>query len=85
MGESEFWKYVGIGCITNLSWNMLGKSIKSFFFFFDFFFYITGNTKIMLTLKVSNIVNAKMYNLCIFLSALEGRCIYKFNTTEHSK
>ena len=29
IGGSEFWKYVGIDCITDLSWNMLGKSIKS--------------------------------------------------------
>ena len=29
MGDSEFWKYVGIDSVTDLSWNMLGKSIKS--------------------------------------------------------
>ena len=29
MGGSEFLKYVGIDCITDLSWNMLGRSIKS--------------------------------------------------------
>ena len=29
IGGSEFWKYVGIDCDTDLSWNILGKSIKS--------------------------------------------------------
>ena len=29
IGGSEFWKYVGIDYDTNLSWNILGKSIKS--------------------------------------------------------
>ena len=29
IGGSEFWMYVGIDCDTDLSWNILGKSIKS--------------------------------------------------------
>ena len=29
MGGSEFWKYVGIDCVIDLSLNMLGKSIKA--------------------------------------------------------
>ena len=29
IGGSEIWKYAGIDCVNDLSWNMLSKSIKS--------------------------------------------------------